>query len=181
MKKTVCNEEDRSTQPTQFSRRNFLKFGLGTLAGVAALESGVMGWMFIRSRAKENETEGIIKAGKIDDFQPGSITSFENEGFYLLCTEDRQLLAISSRCPHLGCSVSWQPEANRFLCPCHASSFDQFGNYESPPVPRPLDIYEITLEDAVVLVNKNRIITREKFESTQLTGLDTMKVEELNE
>lgn len=181
MNKPVRNEETSSTEPTHLSRRNFLKYGLGTLAGVAVLESGIIGWMFIQSRAKENESVGIVKAGNLEDFQPGSITSFEKEGFYLLCTEDRELLAISSRCPHLGCSVSWQPETKRFICPCHASSFDQFGNFESPPVPRPLDIYEISFEDSNVLVNKTRIITREKFESTQLTTLETRKVEEINE
>ena len=30
-------------------------------------------------------------------------------------------LALSSTCPHLGCSVHWEGHNNRFFCPCHNS------------------------------------------------------------
>ena len=154
------------------SRRNFLKLGLGTLAGVAALESGLMGFLFLKSRADETEVEGVVTCGRQESFIPGSITEFEQDGFYVLCTEDQELLAISARCPHLGCSVIWQPEEEQFICPCHASSFDQYGNFENRPVPRPLDIFEITIEDSKVLVNKSRVIMRDKFDAAQLTVLN---------
>lgn len=180
--KFIRNEQENGVSGNQgFSRRNFLKLGLGTLATLAAIESGVMGFLFLKSRAEETEVEGIVTAGKLENFQPGSITAFEQNGFFVLCTEERELLAISARCPHLGCSVSWQPEKNHFICPCHASSFDQFGNYESPPVPRPLDIYEITIEDSKVLVNKSRIVVRERFDPTQLTKVQASLAEVNNE
>jgi cytochrome b6-f complex iron-sulfur subunit len=184
MKKSrkIQKEQGNTTSETpRLSRRNFLKMGLGTLATLAALESGVMGFMFLKSRADETEVEGIVTAGQLENFLPGSITAFEQSGFFVVCTEERELLAISSRCPHLGCSVNWQSEKNQFICPCHASSFDKFGNFESPPVPRPLDIYEITIEDSKVLVNKSRVIMREKFEITQLTKLQTSIAEVHNE
>lgn len=36
-------------------------------------------------------------------------------------------LALSSTCPHLGCKVSWEPQNNRFFCPCHNGVFDPDG------------------------------------------------------
>jgi cytochrome b6-f complex iron-sulfur subunit len=169
--------EDNNQEAPQLSRRNFLKFGLGALASAAVIESGIMSFMYLKSRADETRVDGIITAGNLEKFIPGSITEFEKEGFFVLCTEECELLAISSRCPHLGCSVIWEPEDERFICPCHASSFDLYGNFESRPVPRPLDIYEITIEDSKVLVDKSRVIVREKFETKQLTPLQTSAAE----
>lgn len=36
-------------------------------------------------------------------------------------------LALSSTCPHLGCRVRWEPQHDRFLCPCHNGVFDPSG------------------------------------------------------
>jgi Rieske Fe-S protein len=36
-------------------------------------------------------------------------------------------LALSSVCPHLGCRVHWEPQNNRFFCPCHNGAFDPNG------------------------------------------------------
>ena len=173
------NEPDQtpSDQP-QLSRRNFLSLGLGTLASIAALEFGAIGLKYLKSRADDTQTGGVVTAGDLENFPPGSVTEFDREGFFLISTEDGDLLAVNRRCPHLGCSVSWEPEKTRFVCPCHASSFDKVGNYESPPVPRPLDIYAVIIQDSTVLVDTSRVIRREKFESSQLTS-PPMKVAEV--
>jgi Rieske Fe-S protein len=36
-------------------------------------------------------------------------------------------LALSSTCPHLGCQVHWEPQNNRFFCPCHNGVFNPDG------------------------------------------------------
>lgn len=36
-------------------------------------------------------------------------------------------IALSSTCPHLGCQVRWEPQNNRFFCPCHNGVFDPSG------------------------------------------------------
>lgn len=166
-------DEKNAAQPS-LSRRNFLKAGLGTLATVAALEFGAIGIKYLKSRAEETQVGGLVTAGKLENFPPGSVTSFEQAGFYLVRTAEGDLLAVNARCPHLGCSVSWQPQKEQFICPCHASSFDQYGNYESPPVPRPLDIYAVVIEEDIVLVDTSQVIKREKFEASQLTSPRTV-------
>ena len=162
--------EDHPSDQPQLTRRNFLKAGLGTLATFVALEFGAISMKYLKSRADETTLGGLINAGKLENFPPGSVTAFENSGFYLIRTEEGDLLAVNSRCPHLGCNVSWQSEKNQFICPCHASSFDKYGNYESPPVPRPLDIYAVVIDEDTVMVDTSQVIKREKFESSQLTS-----------
>ncbi len=43
-------------------------------------------------------------------------------------------VALSSTCPHLGCQVFWEPQNDRFFCPCHNGVFDPDGvATEGPP------------------------------------------------
>ena len=43
-------------------------------------------------------------------------------------------VALSSVCPHLGCQVHWEPQNDRFFCPCHNGVFDPQGApVEGPP------------------------------------------------
>lgn len=44
-----------------------------------------------------------------------------------------EFVALSSVCPHLGCRVYWQPQENRFFCPCHEGSFDPQGKATGGP------------------------------------------------
>lgn len=36
-------------------------------------------------------------------------------------------IALSSVCPHLGCQVHWEPQNDRFFCPCHNGVFSPDG------------------------------------------------------
>jgi menaquinol-cytochrome c reductase iron-sulfur subunit len=49
------------------------------------------------------------------------------------------IIAISSRCAHVGCPVAYVAAARRFICPCHGGVYDFHGIRESGPPPRPLD------------------------------------------
>jgi Rieske Fe-S protein len=43
-------------------------------------------------------------------------------------------LALSSVCPHLGCQVHWEPQNDRFFCPCHNGVFTPEGvAIDGPP------------------------------------------------
>jgi Rieske Fe-S protein len=58
-----------------------------------------------------------------------------------------QVRVFTSTCPHLGCTVRWRPEASRFSCPCHESTFSVDGARISGPAPRTLDPLPWKLED----------------------------------
>jgi len=42
-------------------------------------------------------------------------------------------VALSSVCPHLGCSVHWEAQNDRYFCPCHNGVFDPEGRGVSGP------------------------------------------------
>lgn len=42
-------------------------------------------------------------------------------------------IALSSVCPHLGCAVHWEPQNDRFFCPCHNGAFDRSGKPTAGP------------------------------------------------
>ena len=150
------------------SRRNFFKLGVGARGALAAHELGAAGVRFLRARSLEGKFGGRITAGPADDFLPGSVTEFAAARFFLIRAPDGGFLAVHNRCPHLGCTVSWEPAEEHFLCPCHASTFDFYGNFDSPPVPRPLDAFPVAVDDGVVYVDTAQLTKREQFSSDQL-------------
>jgi len=152
----------------QISRRSFMKTGLGVLSAVAVLEVGGAGLMFLRSRSLEGEFGGVIAAGPVDRFPPASVTEFTEARFFLIRSQDGGFLATHIRCPHLGCTVNWKSGENRFLCPCHASHFDFYGNFEKAPVSRALDTFSVQIKDGQVTVNTAILQQRDRFTPEQL-------------
>jgi cytochrome b6-f complex iron-sulfur subunit len=150
------------------SRRGFLKIGVGALGVLAALEVGGAGVIFLQSRGGKGDYGGVVEVGLAESFPLGSVTEFPRAGFFLVRTQEGGFLAIHRRCPHLGCTVDWEPDEDRFYCPCHGSSFDSYGNYDGPPVPRALDIFSVTIEDGFIKVDTSQVQTRENFSPDQL-------------
>jgi menaquinol-cytochrome c reductase iron-sulfur subunit len=60
---------------------------------------------------------------------------------------------LSATCPHAGCFVGYDPQTNRFKCPCHNSAFDVDGQIIQPsPSPRAMDTLACKVQGAEVLV-----------------------------
>lgn len=146
----------------EVSRRKFLETSLKVLLGVAALELGAAGFMFLRARSLEGKFGGIITAGNIEDFTAGSVVEFEEENFYLLVAQNRGFMAIYRRCPHLGCTVNWVASKEKFFCPCHAASFDPNGDRLSTVVTRALDTFPVFFEEGLVKVDTSKVVSRER-------------------
>lgn len=162
------NSEQVPSNHQELSRRNFLKLSVGALSAIAVLEAGVAGFLFLRSRSQGGEFGGLVTVGVVDDFPLGSVIEFPDKRFFLIRSHDGGFLAVHNRCTHLGCTVYWSPEKNHFVCPCHASSFDFYGDFDSPPVPRPLDTFAVRIEDTLVQVDTSSLQQREHFEESQL-------------
>lgn len=57
---------------------------------------------------------------------------------------------VSTKCPHLGCSLEWNQNELTWDCPCHGSRFDYRGNIISNPATRgTLDKCQLTFGDGV--------------------------------
>jgi nitrite reductase/ring-hydroxylating ferredoxin subunit len=66
-----------------------------------------------------------------------------------------QFLALSSTCPHLGCRVHWEPQSNRFFCPCHNGVFDSTGKAISGPpadAGQSLPEYRLFVENGLLFI-----------------------------
>ena len=60
------------------------------------------------------------------------------------------VVAISTRCMHLGCPVRYVQASERFICPCHGGVYDFAGKVVGGPPVRPLDrFYTRVREDRV--------------------------------
>ena len=158
---------DRKKQE-QLTRRNFLKMGIGALGAVALLEITGVSLLYMQPRTVEGAFGGMVEAGPVDSFPLGSVTEFPDGRFYLIRAENDGFLAVYHRCTHLGCTVNWQPNENRFFCPCHASAFDIHGDVQNPPAPRALDTFAVTIEEGIVLVDTSGAQKRDEFVTAQL-------------
>lgn len=67
---------------------------------------------------------------------------------------DGDLVALSEKCPHLGCRVSFCEPANQFECPCHGSVFNRAGELLAGPSPRGLDRHPVEIgEDGLLYID----------------------------
>ena len=152
------------------SRRGFLNKLWLLLGGAVLLETGwVVADLFgsRRSSVAGEAEDTMLEAGPVDRFEPGSVTAFPKGKFYLVRLDDGGFLALSRSCTHLGCTVPWDAEKRRFVCPCHASSFDIRGAVESPPAPRPLDTFAVRIENNIVKVEHSTPMKRSEVSDDQ--------------
>jgi len=62
------------------------------------------------------------------------------------------VIAVDSRCTHLGCTVEWNQQNMDFACPCHGSTFGSDGHVEVGPATTPLKTYAVQVNaDSVVV------------------------------
>jgi cytochrome b6-f complex iron-sulfur subunit len=137
--------------------------------GLAAL--GELVWVaagFLRPRRRVGAASRLFIAGPAADFEPGTVTAFPAGRFYLARLDSGGFLALHRECTHLGCSVPWSQEDGRFACPCHASAFDITGQVLRPPAPRPLDLFEVRIENGIVKVDRSRRIRRQAYDPSQV-------------
>ena len=129
---------------------------LGALFSVGAFAPSV------RDRARQ-----WVRVGRMGEFTPGTVVTTEvrypvEDGFYrgemrkpMMVSRmgtPGEILAYSSRCPHLGCAVRWDEGQRLFLCACHGGTFHPDGTVKAGPPARPLERYEIKVEGGELFI-----------------------------
>jgi menaquinol-cytochrome c reductase iron-sulfur subunit len=108
-------------------------------------------WIPIGSTSKvELGTPTLFKA-KVER-QTGWITDEDEITVYLLTEDSRDYVAMSNICTHLGCRVRWIDDQDQFFCPCHNAIFGKDGSVVEGPPPRPLDRFEVKVEDDTIYI-----------------------------
>jgi len=157
-----------TAMPTRRSLLNWLWLSLGGVLLAELLWVLVSFLKPLKTGAKQPQSSGIVEAGPVARFAPNSITAFPRGRFYLSCLEDGGFMALSRRCTHLGCTVPWDAGKKQFICPCHASVFDIRGDVVQSPAPRPLDRFEVIIENQRVIVDARSPIRRSGFRQTDV-------------
>lgn len=158
------------TPPGKVSRRDFFGMawkGLGVFAALEGLGM-ISAYIFSGKNKLTPETKQMLDAGSVESFAPGSVSAFMGGRFYLARLQDGGFIALSIRCTHLGCSISWEESKKRFICPCHSSAFDISGEVLNPPAARALDYYPVLIENGMVKVDIGTLKERNSFRRDQV-------------
>jgi cytochrome b6-f complex iron-sulfur subunit len=156
------------------SRRRFLIAVWLGLGGAALVELIWIAASFLRPgrrRAALDAARAAVVAGPVERFAPGSVTAFREGRFYLVRLADGGFLALHRKCTHLGCTVPWIAEEQRFACPCHGSVFDLRGDVLNPPAPRALDLFPVRIENGIVVVDTAAPVRRAAFDPAQVVRI----------
>lgn len=151
------------------TRGEFLEIGWGFALLGLFMQSGVALARYFMPRVEPGAFGTRVVAGRVDEFQPGTVSHVQKGRFYLTCLEDGGYLALWHSCTHLGCTVPWREDEGRFHCPCHSTIFTSAGEVVSGPAPRPLDLFPIEVVDGNLVVDTSQPIQRSKFDPSQVT------------
>lgn len=140
----------------ELSRRDFIKGTAATIGGLigAVIALPTIAYLLSPALRVEEDTDSI-DLGPLENYPVGTPTRFETVrtkvngwertattyGLFVLRTSDTDVRVFSDICTHLGCRVSWHPDQQHYISPCHNGHFDIVGNVVSGPPPRPLDEY----------------------------------------
>jgi menaquinol-cytochrome c reductase iron-sulfur subunit len=160
-------KEEQVIDEEQVNRRDFLAtvtWAIGALLGaglgIPAIayiigptlqREQTQDWIPVGSTSKvELGTPTLFKANIVR--QTGWITNEEQLSVYLLTEDGRDYVAMSNICTHLGCRVRWIADQSQFFCPCHNAAFAKDGSVQSGPPPRPLDRFEVKVEEGTLYI-----------------------------
>jgi menaquinol-cytochrome c reductase iron-sulfur subunit len=144
------------------TRRGFayaVIYGLGGLIG-AALTIPAALYLLIPTRSRSQAS--WVEAGDLNELQPGvpqemTFSRVLTDGWkvntdkgtaWVVKNTAGNVTAFAPYCTHLGCAYHWDAAKSEFICPCHTSGFSIDGKVLSGPAPRPLDRYEVKVENA---------------------------------
>ena len=141
------------------TRRTVFGLGVQAAGGVAATAIALPAVGFALAPMFDNPEEHWEAVGSPEDFSPdtyrpvvitetpgtgdtGKTTVYIRRGSEDLGEEPTELIAISTRCAHLGCPVRFVKAAGNFICPCHGGIYDFEGKVIGGPPVRPLDRFQ---------------------------------------
>lgn len=157
-----------SSEDKEINRRDFMKITIAGIGGVIAAAIGIPAIAYIVGPALKEKTADWIKLGAVNKVelntptlfkttvqtQTGWVSSEEEFSGYVMTENGQDFIVMSNVCTHLGCRVRWIPDKEGFYCPCHNGVFAKDGTVVSGPPPRPLDRFEVKIEDGILYVQR---------------------------
>lgn len=130
------------------TRREFTRYLVLGAGVMAAADVGLAVWTQLHS-INRGEPRAIAALG---DVAVGDSYLFryptDRDPAVLVRISDDEVVAFSQKCTHLGCVVFFQPDEQRWHCPCHEGNFDAHtGAVISGPPTRPLGRIDVEIRD----------------------------------
>jgi cytochrome b6-f complex iron-sulfur subunit len=73
----------------------------------------------------------------------------------LIHHQDGTWASLSAVCTHLGCTVQYEPQADRIHCACHGGVYNAYtGANVSGPPPKPLKLFKVAVTETAVEVSR---------------------------
>ena len=148
------------------SRRTFFHWVTFAAAGLVGLGLSIPLLSTLISPAFQRRRRAWVDVGAVDELPPGHPRQLDHvttiRDGWLETTSHKAVWAVkqpqgditvfSPMCTHLGCGYRWDETEQKFLCPCHGSSYDVNGQVLGGPAPRPLDTLPSKIEEGRLLV-----------------------------
>jgi Rieske Fe-S protein len=161
---TPPGENSKPDESQQQDRRSFLSLASTTVMG-SGLAAGygmlayVSGRFLYSGSVQQLAWLFVTEAAKV---KPGDVVKYETPARQIVTITRRgntgteeDFVALSSTCPHLGCKVHWEPQNNRFYCPCHNGAFDPTGKATAGPpaeARQSLPHYPLKIENGLIFI-----------------------------
>jgi cytochrome b6-f complex iron-sulfur subunit len=143
----------------QASRRAFLVAAAAAgLCYTAALAYPI--YRYLASPEEMESSATAVTEVTLKDAQKiptGSVLMFKfgTSPAMLIHHEDGRWVALTAVCTHLGCTVQYEPQADRIHCGCHGGVYNAYtGANVSGPPPKPLKLFKVAVNETGVNVSR---------------------------
>lgn len=93
--------------------------------------------------------EVVFRRKRVDGWR----TVNEKATAWVVRVDEKNVVAYSPSCTHLGCAYHWDAPTKNFVCPCHTSAFSIDGKVLTGPAPRPLDRFVTKIDNGKLLIS----------------------------
>lgn len=146
---------DKDEKDPMMSRRSFLALmGVGAciLGAAQMVNVSMLGYLYPNAM---KVPPSVFSIGRPEDVLSIEAKVFNAKQKVFIETKAGKVRVQTAVCTHLGCTVNMVDTG--YSCPCHGSTYDQFGRNTGGPAPSPLVFFEVfTGASGDLLVDKSK-------------------------
>jgi menaquinol-cytochrome c reductase iron-sulfur subunit len=158
-------------EQAEISRRRFFTRITVAAAAVIGALAGIPVLGFVLAPLVRPARPQWRQVGPVDSFQIGQTVKVDftdpsplpwsgitaKTAAWLRRVGEKEFIAFSINCRHLGCPVRWLDGAKLFMCPCHGGVYYEDGSVAAGPPPEPLARYVVRVNAGQVEIQSSPI------------------------
>jgi len=118
-----------------------------------AVLGGILLWpaSWLKAKAKKLAF-GIEKIEKLKTVNGWAILKIKDREILFIRDDEESVRALNPICTHKQCTVEYNPELKKIVCPCHGSTYDLEGKVLKGPAQKSLGVYETEYSEGRVIL-----------------------------